>query len=128
MSLFNKKSWKSMKRESLRHYFKKYVTSQIINKTFIAFVISVTLAATSGNFRGFLCQARTNVTSYSSTVGTLAQTGSVTMKQNCGTVSETSINSLYTDGLLHCYILDESICYNLGRILLGVPGVFSFYF
>lgn len=48
--------------------------------------ITVTLAATGGNnFRGFLCQARTNVASYSSTVGTLAQTGSVTMNQNCGT-------------------------------------------
>lgn len=47
--------------------------------------ITVTLAATSGNFRGFLCQARTNVAEYSSTVGTLAQTGSVTMNQNCGT-------------------------------------------
>lgn len=46
--------------------------------------ITVTLSATSGNFRGFLCQARTDVAAYSSTVGTLAQTGSVTMNQNCG--------------------------------------------
>ena len=48
--------------------------------------ISVTLAG-SDRFRGFLCQARTDVEDYSTTIGTLGQLGEdVMMGDNCGAV------------------------------------------
>ena len=48
--------------------------------------ILVTLAATSGSFRGFLCEARTDVTDNTTVVGTLAASGTVSMGEPCGSV------------------------------------------
>ena len=63
-----------------------YLVNTAINYSSVNFFL-VSLTATSGNFRGFLCQARTDISAYSSTVGTLAPSGSVSMNQNCGLVS-----------------------------------------
>ncbi|WAR01604.1 DFP3-like protein [Mya arenaria] len=46
-------------------------------------VITVTLVASSDAFKGFLCQARPDVNTYS-TVGTLAASGGLSATSNCG--------------------------------------------
>ena len=55
---------------------------------FCLFFITVTVAATSGNFKGFLCEARTDPNTYSTVVGTMAAVAgsSVPSSEPCGTV------------------------------------------
>ena len=66
--------------------FMSYRQMGKLNYRMVSFYFSVRLAADSGSFRGFLCQARTDISAYSSTVGVLSQSGLVSMKENCGTV------------------------------------------
>ena len=62
--------------------------------TTITTYILVTLRSSPGFFRGFLCQARTVVNDYSTTVGNLTQFGTrVIMNQICGNVSQLSIKT-----------------------------------
>ena len=60
----------------------------------VSSVFTVSLAATTANFTGFLCQARTDTNNYDTTVGTLAASGSVMMTENCGTVKTLFIKDL----------------------------------
>ena len=62
------------------------VTFPPLRRTFVLF--QVTLSSGGGTqFKGFLCQARTDAANADTKVGTLVPAGTVTMKQNCGAVS-----------------------------------------